>query len=171
MSYIVPFLTINSILIDVSFINVIFYGTIFYSYNSFYLLSNLNYFTVHFSIIILVLFIIIILLTLFTLFYSSLLILIITNCYVGLSYFKLCYFLLYYLFIFSFILFSFNSNCIFSGPIFVDFFVIFSTFFFKGIVNITELFTGLNLCYGILFNHFLSNFSQIQFIIFFHYIL
>jgi hypothetical protein len=167
MSYIVPFLLINSILIDVCFINVMFYGSIFYSYNSFYLLSNLNYFTLHFSIIFLVIYVIIILVMIFMIFMylSSLLILIIINCYCTL---KLCSYLLFsYYLLLVYINFSFNSNCIFSGGIFVDFFLILSTFFFKGIVNITELFTSVNLCYGILFNHFLFSLIQIQFILLF----
>ncbi len=51
MGYIVPFLTISSILIDVCFTNVIFIGAIFNSYNYWYLLSYSNQLTLHYSIL------------------------------------------------------------------------------------------------------------------------
>ena len=60
MGYIIPFLTISSILIDVCFTNVIFIGTIFNSYNYWYLLSYSNQFTLHYSILFLIISIIII---------------------------------------------------------------------------------------------------------------
>ena len=49
--YIVPLLTISSILIDVYFTNLIFIGVIFNSYNYWYLLSYSNQFTLHYSIL------------------------------------------------------------------------------------------------------------------------
>jgi hypothetical protein len=54
MGYIVPFLTISSILIDVCINNVIFIGAIFNSYNYWYLLSYSNQFTLHYSILFLI---------------------------------------------------------------------------------------------------------------------
>ena len=60
MGYIVPFLTISSILIDVCFTNLIFIGAIFNSYNYWYLLSYSNQFTLHYSILFLIISIIII---------------------------------------------------------------------------------------------------------------
>ncbi len=60
MGYIVPFLTISSILIDVCFTNLIFTGAIFNSYNYWYLLSYSNQFTLHYSILFLIISIIII---------------------------------------------------------------------------------------------------------------
>ena len=54
MGYIVPFLTISSILIDVCFTNLIFIGAIFNSYNYWYLLSYSNQFTLHYSILFLI---------------------------------------------------------------------------------------------------------------------
>ena len=61
MGYIVPFLTISSILIDVCFSNLIFIGAIFNSYNYWYLLSYSNQFTLHYSILVGIIFILIIL--------------------------------------------------------------------------------------------------------------
>ena len=61
MGYIVPLLTISSIVIDVCFINLIFIGAIFNSYNYWYLLSYSNQFTLHYSILLLIIFILIIL--------------------------------------------------------------------------------------------------------------
>ena len=55
MGYIVPFLTISSILIDISFTNLIFIGAMFNSYNSWYLLSLPSSFTLHYSILFLIL--------------------------------------------------------------------------------------------------------------------
>ena len=60
MGYIVAFLTISSILIDVCFTNLIFIGAIFNSYNYWYLLSYSNQFTLHYSILFLIISIIII---------------------------------------------------------------------------------------------------------------
>ena len=54
MGYIVPFLTISSILIDISFTNLIFIGAMFNSYNSWYLLSLPSSFTLHYSILFLI---------------------------------------------------------------------------------------------------------------------
>ena len=60
MGYIVAFLTISSILIDVCFTNLIFIGAIFNSYNYWYLLPYSNQFTLHYSILFLIISIIII---------------------------------------------------------------------------------------------------------------
>ena len=65
----------------------------------------------------------------------------------------------------SLILSSFFYHFTFFIPIFLDFFLIFSIFFFKGPINSIEVFIGFNPCYSILFNHFFSLFFQIQFII------
>ena len=153
MGYIVPFLTISSILIDVCFNNVIFIGAIFNSYNYWYLLSYSNQFTLHYSILFLIISSIII-----VFFYYYI------NCYnvlflriniisrtIGLT--------------FNLISISFFSNFTFFIPLFLDFFLIFSIFFFKYLINSIEVFTGFNPCYSILFINFFSLFFQIQFII------
>ena len=62
---------------------------------------------------------------------------------------------------------SFFCNFTFFIPIFLDFFLIFSTFFFIGPINIIEVFTGINPCYAISFSNFFSLFFQLQFIIIF----
>ena len=176
MGYIVPFLTISSILIDVCFTNVIFIGTIFNSYNYWYLLSYSNQFTLHYSILFLIISIIII-----VFFYYYI------NCYIldfkGRSSF--IYWLhgdrlfistsstnssiinpLYSLIhLFNLISISFFSNFTFFIPIFLDFFLIFSIFFFKYIINSIEVFTGFNPCYSIFFYNFFSLFFYIQLII------
>jgi len=150
MGYIVPFLTISSILIDVCFTNLIFIGAIFNSYNYWYLLSYSNQFTLHYSILFLIISIIIIPLNYYYFIYymsgtdidiesSS----IIFSCLsIHLS---------------SLILSSFFSNFTFFIPIFLDFFLIFSIFFFKGPINSIEVFTGFNSCYSILFINFWIN--------------
>ena len=63
------------------------------------------------------------------------------------------------------ILSSFFSNSTFFIPIFLDFFIIFPIFFFKGPINSIEVFNSFNSCYSILFINFFSLFFQIQFII------
>ena len=151
MGYIVPFLTISSILIDLT--NLIFIGAIFNSYNYWYLLSYSNQFTLHYSILLLIIFI-----------YCYF------RCYIQ---FRLhntywlftSYLFNYWLVVNSLILSSFFSNYTFFIPIFIDFFLILSTFFFKGPINSIEVFTGFNFCYSILFINFFSLFFQIQFII------
>ena len=60
MGYIVPFLTISSILIDICFYRLIFIGAMFNSYNYWYLLSYSNQFTLHYSILFLIISIMII---------------------------------------------------------------------------------------------------------------
>ena len=65
----------------------------------------------------------------------------------------------------SLILSSFFCNFTFFIPIYIDFFLIFSVFFFKGPINSIEVFIGFNPCYSILFINFFSLFFQIQFII------
>jgi len=160
MGYIVPFLTISSILIDVCFTNLIFIGAIFNSYNYWYLLSYSNQFTLHYSILFLIIFIIIILFI---------------YCYFS-YYIKIIIYLLKYIrkvriiHLSSLILSSFFYHFTFFIPIFLDFFLIFSIFFFKGPINSIEVFIGFNPCYSILFINFFSLFFQIQFIIllFFH---
>ena len=176
MGYIVPFLTISSILIDVCFSNLIFIGAIFNSYNYWYLLSYSNQFTLHYSILFLIISIIIIL---FFYYYIKF---IINSSYLGFSfilsnYYSAIRFLAFYLIVISLkiisypfglinlISYSFFSNFTFFIPIYLDFFLIFSIFFFKGPINSIEVFTGFNLCYSILFYNFFSLFFQIQFII------
>ena len=186
--YIVPFLTISSILIDICFTNLIFIGAIFNSYNYWYLLSYSNQLTLHYSILFLIISIIIILFffnvsLVFTRSYFNF-ILIFNDLY-------LCYYLesiswtlvfkfihsLSYYFILVFnninwvlinlISYSFFSNFSFFIPIYLDFILIFSIFFFKGPINSIEVFNGFNLCSSILFINFFSLFFQIQFIIFY----
>ena len=156
MGYIVPFLTISSILIDVCFTNLIFIGAIFNSYNYWYLLSYSNQFTLHYSILFLII---------------SIIIIPLIYCYFS-------YYIKIISALSSLILSSFFYHFTFFIPIFLDFFLIFSIFFFKGPINSIEVFIGFNPCYSILFINFFSLFFQIQFIIllffsfhFFYYIL
>ncbi len=176
MGYIVPFLTISSILIDVCFSNLILIGAIFNSINIWYLLSYSNQFTLHYSILFLIICFIIILCFYY---YIKFIInssylrfrLILTN------YYSVIRFLAFYLIVISLkiiiqhaalinlISYSFFSYFTFLIPIYLDFFLIFSILFFKGPINSIEVFTGFNLCYSILFINFFSLFFQIQFII------
>ena len=148
MGYIVPFLTISSILIDVCFSNVIFIGAIFNNYNYWYLLSYSNQFTLHYPILLSITFLLIIipLYQLFTL----------NDHYSGIYYYSCI----------SLFLSSFFCNFTFFSPIFLEFFLIFSTFFSSSTINSIEVFTGFNPCYPILFSNFFSTFCQIQFMIF-----
>ena len=143
MGYIVPFLTISSILIDVCFSNLIFIGAIFNSYNYWYLLSYSNQFTLHYSILFLII---------------SIIIIPLIYCYFS-------YYIKIISALSSLILSSFFYHFTFFIPIFLDFFLIFSIFFFKGPINSIEVFIGFNPCYSILFINFFSLFFQIQFII------
>ena len=194
MGYIVPFLTISSILIDVCFTNVIFIGTIFNSYNYWYLLSYSNQFTLHYSILFLIISIIIIV---FLYYYISWTLKAFSEVRInkwianerpiinskktglktnnnwnstfipalmGLSIFSPLYSLIH---LFNLISISFFSNFTFFIPIFLDFFLIFSIFFFKYIINSIEVFTGFNPCISIFFYNFFSLFFYIQFIILF----
>ena len=167
MGYIVPFLTISSILIDVCFINLIFIGAIFNSYNYWYLLSYSNQFTLHYSILLLIIFILIIL---FIHYYFRCYWLTNGNVAVNIILYPLVnkeelLIIIKGYYLSRLILSSFFSNFTFFIPIFLDFFLIFSTFFFKGPINSIEVFTGFNPCYSILFINFFSLFLQIQFII------
>jgi len=144
----VPFLTISSILIDLCLTNLIFIGAIFNSYNYWYLLSYSNQFTLHYSILFLIITIIIILFS---------------NYYIYLSYISYYWFLRYWLFI---CLYSFFSNFTFFIPIFLDFFIIFSIFFFKGPINSIELFLSYNFCFSFLFIHFNQLLFNIQLLVF-----
>ena len=192
MGYIVPFLTISSILIDVCFTNVIFIGTIFNSYNYWYLLSYSNQFTLHYSILFLIISIIIIV---FLYYYISWTLKAFSEVRInkwianerpiinskktglktnnnwnstfipalmGLSIFSPLYSLIH---LFNLISISFFSNFTFFIPIFLDFFLIFSIFFFKYIINSIEVFTSFNPCYSIFFYNFFSLFFYIQLII------
>ncbi len=154
MGYIVPFLTISSILIDVCFTNVIFIGVIFNSYNYWYLLSYSTQLSLHYSILFLIISIIII-----VFFYYYI------KCYIKLA--ELIVFIPvanYSLILnYNLISYSFFSNFSFFIPIFLDFFLILSIFFFKYIINSIEVFTGFNPCYGIFFFNLLSLFFYIQF--------
>ena len=155
MGYIVPLLIVNSILIDIYFSNLIYIGVIFNSYNYWYLLSYSNQFTLHYSIIIYYLFFIYISLLVFSCIYLV---------FVVFIYYYLLVILCYLLIIRSF-LYSFFSNYTFIIPIYIDFFLIFNTFFFKGPINSIEVFIGLNSCYSILYLSFFTLFFQITFII------
>ena len=192
MGYIVPFLTISSILIDVCFTNVIFIGTIFNSYNYWYLLSYSNQFTLHYSILFLIISIIIIV---FLYYYISWTLKAFSEVRInkwianerpiinskktglktnnnwnstfipalmGLSIFSPLYSLIH---LFNLISISFFSNFTFFIPIFLDFFLIFSIFFFKYIINSIEVFTSFNPCYSIFYYNFFSLFFYIQLII------
>ena len=184
MGYIVPFLTISSILIDVCFTNLIFIGAIFNSYNYWYLLSYCNHFTLHYSILFLISSIIII-----GYFYYYI------NCKFwprnsriakdrplhnnqsAFTYWFYCclhrlsrplHYSLIHCSYFNLIFICFFSNFTFFIPIFLDFFLIFSIFFFKYIINSIEVFTGFNPCYSIFFYNFFSLFFYIQSIISFY---
>ena len=192
MGYIVPFLTISSILIDVCFTNLIFIGAIFNSYNYWYLLSYSNQFTLHYSILFLIISIIIIV---FLYYYISWTLKAFSEVRInkwianerpiinskktglktnnnwnstfipalmGLSIFSPLYSLIH---LFNLISISFFSNFTFFIPIFLDFFLIFSIFFFKYIINSIEVFTSFNPCYSIFFYNFFSLFFYIQLII------
>ncbi len=159
MGYIVPFLTISSILIDISFTNLIFIGAMFNSYNSWYLLSLPSSFTLHYSILFLI--ISVILYSLISCYF---------RCYIKFSLYVLILYLLLMnvklrIHLSLLILSSFFSNSTFFIPIFLDFFIIFPIFFFKGPINSIEVFNSFNSCYSILFINFFSLFFQIQFII------
>ena len=159
MGYIVPFLTISSILIDICFYRLIFIGAMFNSYNYWYLLSYSNQFTLHYSILFLIISIMII-----SLIYCFF------RCYIKFSLYLLILYLLWInvkltIHLSLLILSSFFSNSTFFIPIFLDFFIIFSIFFFKGPINSIEVFNSFNFCYSILFINFFSLFFQIQFII------
>jgi hypothetical protein len=217
MGYIVPFLTISSILIDVCFTNLIFIGAIFNSYNYWYLLSYSNQFTLHYSILFLIISIIIIVffyyyikcyikftsstmhsinssylfnslvisysladfyinnwlvfIYLFTNLYISTNLYLITSLYIkALIHLIISYIIVSiysFIYLFNLISYTFFSNFTFFIPIFLDFFLIFSIFFFKGTINCIEVFTGFNPCYSILFYNFFSLFFQFQIIIIF----
>ena len=157
MGYIVPFLTISSILIDVCFTNVIFIGVIFNSYNYWYLLSYSNHFTLHYSILFLIISIII-----WSIIYYWI------NCYIKFTSSTMRSIISYHyslIHLFNLISISFFSNFTFFIPIFLDFFLIFSIFFFKYIINSIEVFTGFNPCYSIFFYNFFSLFFYVQLII------
>ncbi len=183
MDYIVPFLTISSILIDICFTNLIFIGAIFNSYNYWYLLSYSNQLTLHYSILFLIISIIIILFVLiniksisFSLIFNDLWTFNYNWCNFKAIVFKFIHSLSYYFIwamasiinwvLINLISYSFFSNFTFFIPIYLDFIVFFSIFFFKGPINSYEVFTGFNLCSSILFINFFSLFFQIQFIIF-----
>ena len=168
MGYIVPFLTISSILIDMFFNIIIFIGAIFNSYNYWFLLSYSNQFTLHYSILFLIISIIIILIYYYFIYYMKRLSFI--------YYFSIPiwfytavrlinHFIQFLIHLSSLILYSFFYHFTFFIPIFLDFFLIFSIFFFKGPINSIEVFIGFNPCYSILFINFFSLFFQIQFII------
>ena len=159
MGYIVPFLTISSILIDIFFTNLIFIGAMFNSYNYWYLLSYSNQFTLHYSILSLIISIMII-----SLIYGYF------RCYIKFSLYLLIMYLLWMnvkltIHLYCLILSCFFSNSTFFIPIFLDFFMFFSIFFFKGPIHSIEVFTSFNSCYSILFINFFSLFFQIQIII------
>lgn len=147
-NYIVSFLTINSILIDVSF-NMVLINLFYWNIN---LLSNLNYSTLHFSILIWIIFI----LGLFFLIY----IFIISFVVFGLIDFGSVFILVIFLVLFYwYFIFSFNSNCTFFISIFMDVLIIYSSFFFINITNSIEVFIGLNLCYSLLISQYISFFT------------
>jgi len=174
MGYIVPFLTISSILIDVCFTNVIFIGFLFNSYNYWYLLSYCNHFTLHYSILFLI---------------SSIIIIGYFYYYINCKFWpkgsinedrlkavkanlfgnsRPLHYSLIHCSYFNLIFICFFSNFTFFIPIFLDFFLIFSIFFFKYIINSIEVFTGFNPCYSIFFYNFFSLFFYIQSIISFY---
>jgi hypothetical protein len=151
--YIVPFLTISSILIDVCFSNLIFIGAIFNSYNYWYLLSYSNQFTLHYSILLLLVFIL----------YPIAFSLLINNKALSIiyPYISLINSVFYYSLFITYS--SLFTNYTFFIPIFLDFFLIFSTFFFIGPINSIEVFTGFNSSYSILFTNIFSMFFQIDY--------
>ena len=170
-AHIVPFLTISSILIDVCIINFIFINSIFNSYNYWYLLSYSNYFTLHYSILLLLTFLLINIFVfsyIYSLFYFlSWLIdyyFLSTISWLFIIWSRHNIFHALYLLSTSF-LYGFFCNITFFIPLFIDFFLIFSSFFFKAAINSIEVFTSYNLCYSILFIHFSSILISILFII------
>ena len=207
MGYIVPFLTISSILIDLCLTNLIFISAIFNSYNYWYLFSYSNQFTLHYSILFLIISIIIIVFFYYYIkcyikFTSSTMHSInssypsflsfhsitgllfnysLAEFYINTNLYSLFLFIILYLihliisyiivsiysfiYLFNLISYTFFSNFTFFIPIFLDFFLIFSIFFFKGTINCIEVFTGFNPCYSILFYNFFSLFFQFQIII------
>ena len=165
MGYIIPFLTISSILIDVCFTNVILIGVIFNSYNYWYLLSYSNHFTLHYSILFLIISIIII-----VFFYYYISYYIKADLYIKFTSSTMRSIISYHyslIHLFNLIPVGFFSNFTFFIPIFLDFFLIFSIFFFKYIINSIEVFTGFIPCISIFFYNFFSLFFYIQFIIFY----
>ncbi len=190
--YIVPSLIISSILIDIFFTNLIFIGAIFNSINYWYLLSYSNQLTLHYSILFLIISIIIILFffkaslsgiinssylsfslifddlwTFNYLFYlSSIRSALVFKFIHSLSYYFILVFNNINWVLINLISYCFFSNFSFFIPIYLDFIVIFSIFFFKGPINSIEVFNGFNLCSLILFINFFSLFFQIQFMLF-----
>ena len=175
MGYIVPFLTISSILIDVCFSTFIFIGVIFNSYNYWYLLSYSNQFTLHYSILFLIISIIIIV---FFYYYIDYYIsaeritnnrpysIFSTNAFLSKPAYLIRLFIIRTIGLtFNLLSISFFSNFTFFNPIFLDFYLIFSIFFFKYIINSIEVFTGFNPCYSIFFYNFFSLFFYVQLII------
>jgi len=145
VSFIVPFLTISSILIDVCFSNLIFIGAIFNQYNYWYLLSYSNQYLLHYSILFIPLLIDIIL-YLYIIHHLSII-------FKSSKIFNSFYY---------FILYSYFYNFSFFIPIFSDSFLIFSIFFFKGLINGFEVIISFNLCYSMWLLNFFSLFFHIQ---------
>jgi len=58
--------------------------------------------------------------------------------------------------------FSMHNNFTFFIPIFSDYFLIYSLFFFKGAINSSELFISINQCYSILLTQFITMFFSLQ---------
>ena len=163
MGYIVPFLTISSILIDICFTNLIFIGAMFNSYNYWYLLSYSNQFTLHYSILFLIISVIFI--YYFNYIFRLLFLYLFMPSYWWVVYYRNSLIIYPIHYPYYIILSSFFSNYSFFIPIFLDYFIILSIFFFKGPINSIEVFTSFNFCYSMLFINFFSLFFQIQFII------
>ena len=60
-----------------------------------------------------------------------------------------------------------NNNNAFFIPIFLDYFLIYSVFFFKGPIHSSELLISINQCYSILLKQFITMLFSIQFVLFF----
>ena len=175
-SFIVPFLTISSILIDVCFSNLIFIGAIFNQYNYWYLLSYSNQYLLHYSILLYIILVIIPLLIDMFLYYLEILKidLSITLFSCNFTYFTLHALLsVIYRYLYTtyyFILYSYFYNFTFFIPIFSDSFLIFSIFFFKGFINGIEVIISFNLCYSMWLLNFFSLFFHIQLCVLFYII-
>ena len=133
--YIVLFLILSSILIDL-FFSYLFIGSIFSTHNYWYLLSYSNQFTLHYS--------------------TFYLLLVIITCWF-ISYYLLVYYQLYFT-LHQTILYSIFSNPTFFIPVFIDFFLINTIYFFKTLINSIEAVNGVNVSTSILPVRFLSMF-------------
>ena len=146
--FLLPFLTISSILIDLCFNRLIF-DAIFNSYNHWYLLSYSNQNQLHYSVLVLISFLFIIIIV-FILFLIKVPNPTVRHDLLGAATIGL-------------VILSSSFSYFTLVIIFLDFFVIFSIFFFKGPINSIEVFIAFNLCYPILFINLFTSYFLIQY--------